>query len=338
MPRFVALAALAAVSLAACTRLTRAQQIVSDAANALGGRDRVLAARTLVIEGAGTQYNLGQDVVPGASGQTFTVTNYRRAIDLAGGRGRIALTRTPDFAYFQGPAPQKQTQGLDGAVGYNIAPNGTAVRIPDEVSWRQGALVEPLAVGLHAVRGSQRGLSGKNVLVIGAGPIGLAVSLWCRLFGARQVVVSELEPGRREMAMKYGATATIDARLNLPEQFLDLAGAAPDVIFECVGVPGMIAHAVDVAPPGAELVIVGFCMDPDTFMPAAAMAKELSMQFVVGHDKSDFQLVVDMLAGGRLDVDDMITDVYSFDQFSSGFEALRKPTHQCKILLDPTLM
>ena len=213
-----------------------------------------------------------------------------------------------------------------------------AVRIPDEVSWRQGALVEPLAVGLHAVRGSQRGLSGKNVLVIGAGPIGLAVSLWCRLFGARQVVVSELEPGRREMAMKYGATATIDARLNLPEQFLDLAGAAPDVIFECVGVPGMIAHAVDVAPPGAELVIVGFCMDPDTFMPAAAMAKELSMQFVVGHDKSDFQLVVDMLAGGRLDVDDMITDVYSFDQFSSGFEALRKPTHQCKILLDPTLM
>ena len=131
MPRFVALAALAAVSLAACTRLTRAQQIVSDAANALGGRDRVLAARTLVIEGAGTQYNLGQDVVPGASGQTFTVTNYRRAIDLAGGRGRIALTRTPDFAYFQGPAPQKQTQGLDGAVGYNIAPNGTAVRIPD---------------------------------------------------------------------------------------------------------------------------------------------------------------------------------------------------------------
>ena len=213
-----------------------------------------------------------------------------------------------------------------------------AVRIPEAVSWKKGALVEPLAVGLHAVRGSQRGLSGKNVLVIGAGPIGLAVSLWCRLFGARHVVVSELELGRREMALKYGATATADPRQDLPGQFLELARAAPDVIFECVGLPGMIAHAVDVAPPGAELVIVGFCMDPDTFLPAAAMTKELSLQFVVGHDKSDFQLVVDMLAGGRLDVEDMITDIFSFDQFSAGFEALRRPTHQCKILLDPTLM
>jgi (R,R)-butanediol dehydrogenase/meso-butanediol dehydrogenase/diacetyl reductase len=212
-----------------------------------------------------------------------------------------------------------------------------SVRLPGEVSWKAGALVEPLAVGLHAVRGSARGLSGKNVLVIGAGPIGLAVSLWCRLFGARHVVVSELEPGRAQKALKYGATGTIDPRGRLPEQFLDVAGAEPDVIFECVGIPGMIAHAIDIAPFGAELVIVGFCMDADSFMPATAMVKELSVQFVIGHEKPDFQLVVDMLAAGRLDVEDMITDIYAFDQFSAGFEALRAPTHQCKILLDPTL-
>jgi (R,R)-butanediol dehydrogenase/meso-butanediol dehydrogenase/diacetyl reductase len=212
-----------------------------------------------------------------------------------------------------------------------------SVRLPGDVSWKAGALVEPLAVGLHAVRGSTRGLSGKNVLVIGAGPIGLAVSLWCRLFGARHVIVSELEPGRAEMAKKYGATGVVDARQDLSEQFRDLAAANPDVIFECVGIPGMIAHSIDVAPFGAEVVVVGFCMDADKFMPAAAMVKELSVKFVIGHEKSDFQLVVDMLAAGRLEVEDMITDVYAFDQFSAGFEALRTPTHQCKILLDPTL-
>lgn len=213
-----------------------------------------------------------------------------------------------------------------------------SVRLPDAVSWKSGALVEPLAVGLHAVRGSARGLSGKNVLVIGAGPIGLAVALWSRLFGARQVIVSELEPGRAQLAMKYGATGTINPRDNLPEQFATLAGAQADVIFECVGVPGMIAHAIDVAPFGAEVVVVGFCMDRDSFMPAAAMVKELTMQFVIGHEKPDFQLVVDMLAAGRLDVEDMITDIFAFDQFPAGFEALRTPTHQCKILLDPTLI
>ncbi len=131
MTRSIALALLAAASLSACTRLTPEQQIVAEAATALGGRDAVLAAKTLVIEGGGTQYNLGQDVVPGASGQTFTVTGYRRATDLAAGRTRVSLTRKPNFTFFQGPAAQAQVQGIDGAVGYNVAPSGTATRVPD---------------------------------------------------------------------------------------------------------------------------------------------------------------------------------------------------------------
>ncbi len=210
-----------------------------------------------------------------------------------------------------------------------------AIRLPESVSWKMGALVEPLAVGLHAIRGAASGLAGKNVLVIGAGPIGLAVSLWARLFGARQVVVSEMEPGRCQQALKYGASGAIDPRGDVAQQFLDLVGAEPELIFECVGVPGIIAHAIEAAPFGAELVIVGFCVDPDNFVPATAMVKELTLRFVIGHDKSDFQLVVDMLAAGRLDVEGMITDIYGFDQFPEGFEALRTPTHQCKILLDP---
>jgi glyoxylase-like metal-dependent hydrolase (beta-lactamase superfamily II) len=116
---------------AGCERPTPEVQLVRDAATALGGAERVQAVRTVIMEGQGTQYNLGQDLVPGASGQTFTITQYRRAIDVQNGRARTELTRVPNFAYFLGPAPQRQIQGIDGAVGYNVAVNGTASRIGD---------------------------------------------------------------------------------------------------------------------------------------------------------------------------------------------------------------
>jgi glyoxylase-like metal-dependent hydrolase (beta-lactamase superfamily II) len=121
----------AAAALAGCSRPTPEQQIVNDAAQAMGGAERIGAVKTLVIEGGGTQYNLGQDLAPGASGQTFTVTGYKRALDVQGGRARTELTRQPNFTFFQGPAAQKQVAGIDGAVGYNVAPNGTATRVPD---------------------------------------------------------------------------------------------------------------------------------------------------------------------------------------------------------------
>jgi hypothetical protein len=83
------------------------------------------------MDGAGVQFNLGQDVVPGASGQTFTVTEYKRTIDVGSARARTELTRTPNFAYFLGRTAQRQIQGIDGLVGYNVAANGTATRIAE---------------------------------------------------------------------------------------------------------------------------------------------------------------------------------------------------------------
>ncbi|HUE85939.1 MAG TPA: MBL fold metallo-hydrolase [Vicinamibacterales bacterium] len=125
--RYLAILLFAAA--AGCAAPTVEQQLINDAADGLGGRERVLAVRTLVLEGEGTQFNLGQDMRPGASGQTFTVSGLKRQIDLAGHRMRTELTRTPNFAFFQGPAPQPQVQGLDGEVAYNVAPNGNAARV-----------------------------------------------------------------------------------------------------------------------------------------------------------------------------------------------------------------
>jgi glyoxylase-like metal-dependent hydrolase (beta-lactamase superfamily II) len=119
---------------AACSQATPEQQIVNDAAEALGGADRIRAVKTFVVEGDGTQYNLGQDVTPEASGQTFTVTDARYAVDVAGGRTRFEFTRRPNFTYFQGPQAQRLVQGLDGVVAYNVAASGTATRAPEAVA------------------------------------------------------------------------------------------------------------------------------------------------------------------------------------------------------------
>jgi glyoxylase-like metal-dependent hydrolase (beta-lactamase superfamily II) len=139
-------ALLGAAIVAGCTQATPEQQVVNDAATALGGRDRIVAVKTIVMEGEGTQYNPGQDVTPEASGQTFTVTTYRRAIDVAGGRARTELTRRPNFTFFQGPAPQRQVNGVDGAVGYNVGANGAATRVADAVANDRRAAIFHLPV------------------------------------------------------------------------------------------------------------------------------------------------------------------------------------------------
>ncbi|HEV3142083.1 MAG TPA: MBL fold metallo-hydrolase [Vicinamibacterales bacterium] len=128
------LALLAAATVGGCAQAPPEQQIINDAATALGGRARIQAVKTLIIEGSGTNGNLGQDMTPDATGQAFMLTDYRRAIDVAAGRTRVEQSRTPNFTYFQGQQPQKQVLGFDGNVGYNVAPNGVATRVGNAVA------------------------------------------------------------------------------------------------------------------------------------------------------------------------------------------------------------
>ena len=119
---------LTVILLAACTTTTPEQQFIEDAARALGGRDRVSTITSVVMEGRGSTANLGQDMTWEATGQAFTLSNVRRALDLAGRRGRTEQTRTPNFLYFQGPQPQRQIVGFDGDVAYTLGSAGNATR------------------------------------------------------------------------------------------------------------------------------------------------------------------------------------------------------------------
>ncbi|MGZ6009804.1 MAG: zinc-binding dehydrogenase [Rhizomicrobium sp.] len=206
-------------------------------------------------------------------------------------------------------------------------------KLPESVSFREGAMVEPLAVGLHAVD-MARMSRGATVLVIGAGPVGLATMLWAKFLGARHVIVSEKAEVRRKMAAKFGATDAIDPGQPLVPQVEKIAGKAPDVIFECVGVPGLLNTAMMEAPRGGRIVVAGVCQQADTIMPLMGILKELEIQFVLGYRPDDFEYVIAMIASDRIDVSAMVTDIVDLNGLPGAFEALRKPSHQCKVMLE----
>lgn len=118
------------VSLTGCRSQPPEQQFIADAMAAVGGRTRIEAVKTIVIEGDGVNYNLGQDMKPDAATQVFTISAYTRKIDVEHGRQRIEQTRTPGFAYFRGQQPQTQIQAIDGDVAFNVNPGGAATRLP----------------------------------------------------------------------------------------------------------------------------------------------------------------------------------------------------------------
>jgi (R,R)-butanediol dehydrogenase/meso-butanediol dehydrogenase/diacetyl reductase len=222
-----------------------------------------------------------------------------------------------------------------GNAQYVAVGAGQALRLPEPVSLMAGAMVEPLAVGYHAVRKAGQ-LLGARVLVVGAGPVGQAVAIFARLAGAARVVVSEPRLAARQRAEALGATATLDPRAgDVGEAFADLASGAPEVVFECVGTPGMIEACVGLAPLFGRVVVVGACMEPDHFRPMAALHKELTLTFVLGHTRGDFQFVIDTLAQGRIDPGPLVTEVAGFERFPDAFEGLRSGDDSCKLLLKP---
>jgi len=233
----------------------------------------------------------------------------------------------------------KRVAGVDAPGGfaeYIATGCRETLYLPDTLPLERAALIEPLAVGIHAVRVA--GLKGgSRVMVIGAGPIGLTVALWARFFGAREVVVSELADTRAALAVKMGATSVVQpdpaaGAAGLLEQFCDAAGGAPDVIFECVGAPGLLQQCIEIAPQRGKIIPVGVCEQPDSIMPFFGLIKELQIQFAIAYTRDDFETCLAMLAQGRIDVSPMITDVVGLDELPAAFEALRSPSHQCKVL------
>ncbi len=232
------------------------------------------------------------------------------------------------------------------AVGYsNDFPGGYGERmilndalllpVPNGLPTEHAALTEPMAVGLHAVVKAQL-LPSDAPLVIGCGPVGLAVIAALKLRGVDPIVAADYSPMRRALAETLGADHLIDPREG--SGFAELARVAPGrtaVIFECVGVPGMLQQILRSAPTGARVIVAGVCMEDDRIKPIMAITKELQLQFVLGYQPNEFAETLGAIAEGKLDVAPLITGRVGLDAVASAFDDLERPDRHAKILVEP---
>jgi len=201
--------------------------------------------------------------------------------------------------------------------------------IPNGLDLKHAALTEPMAVGLHAVNKS--GISpGEAALVLGCGPIGMAIIAALRARDVETIVASDFSPKRRELAAEMGAHQTVDPAQGSP---FDTVKAA--VVFEAVGVPGVIDDVLLRARPGTRLVVAGVCMEPDTVHPFFAIAKEINVQFVLAYDFDEFGASLRALAEGEIDVSPLITGEVGLDGVGQAFDDLADPERHCKVLVAP---
>ncbi|HVO26012.1 MAG TPA: zinc-binding dehydrogenase [Candidatus Margulisiibacteriota bacterium] len=231
-------------------------------------------------------------------------------------------------------------------VGYsNEAPGGygelmtlsaaLVLPVPNGLTTEHAALTEPMAVGVHAVAKSR--LEAHDApLVIGCGPVGLAVIAALKLKGVEPIVAADFSPKRRALAERMGAHIVLDpAQRPAVAAFVEAANMRPAVIFECVGVPGILHDIMRAAPVGSRVVVAGVCMEDDRIKPMLGINKELSIQFVLGYTPEEFAGTLQHIAEGRIDVAPLVTGRVGVEGVPGAFETLARPDHHAKILVEP---
>ena len=232
------------------------------------------------------------------------------------------------------------------SVGYsNAHPGGYAERlvvdasgvvpIPEGCDPVHAALTEPLAVGLHAVNATSAERRG-SAIVIGCGPVGLAVVAALRLRGVPLVVAADFSPTRRRLAAELGAHVVVDpADGDAVTAWRDHGGRGPAVLVEAVGVPGMIDRLIRTAPRRSEITVAGVCMETDRFEPLIAISKELTVRFVLGWSPAEFAASLAGIADRTIDVAPLITGSVDLDGTPGAFATLDRPDEHAKILVRP---
>jgi threonine dehydrogenase-like Zn-dependent dehydrogenase len=207
--------------------------------------------------------------------------------------------------------------------------------VPNGLDHRRAALTEPMAVGLHTL--ARAGLrDGDAAVVIGCGPIGLAIIGWLAARGVEPIVAGDFSEQRRSLAAVMGAHEVVDPREEpIVDAWRRVDGVRPLVVFEAVGVPGMLDQAVFDAPPRSRIVVAGVCMQPDTFRPLLAVIKELDLHFVYAYGADEFAATLRAIAEGDVDVTPLITGTVGFDGVADAFTGLRRAEHHVKILVEP---
>jgi 2-desacetyl-2-hydroxyethyl bacteriochlorophyllide A dehydrogenase len=199
--------------------------------------------------------------------------------------------------------------------------------LPDAVDDRAGALVEPLAVAVRAVAKAAVPVD-EPVLVLGAGPIGLLTAMVLRERGYKRLAIVSRNPERGRRAAELGLrTVSLDEATG---------SGAPAGVFECAGTPSAARLAVELLRPLGKLILVGVSLEPLDLPAPSIVMKELTIEGVLTYRRDEFAEAIDLLARGRIRVDDVVTDTVQLDQAEATFQMLTSPeNHHLKVLLRP---
>ena len=277
--------------------------------------------------GGGLQVDLGRDIF---MGHEFSAEILETGPDTDTHPAGTMVTSLPILL---------SAKGFDPIVYSNTTLGGYAERmllsalmllpVPNGLDPRHAALTEPMSVGLHAVNKSNIE-RGETALVIGCGPIGIAIIAALRVRGVESIVAADFSPKRRELATAMGAHQVLD-----PAQGSPFDSVKAKVVFEAVGVPGIIDDVLRRARHGTRLVVAGVCMQPDAMHPFFGIAKEINVQFVLAQTPEEFAESLRSLAEGEIDVAPMITAEVGLDGVGAAFDDLADPEQHCKILVTP---
>lgn len=217
------------------------------------------------------------------------------------------------------------TPPVDGAFcEYVTLPAPFAHALPPEVSLEDGALLEPLSVAVAAMEKGQVGM-GSDVLVAGAGPIGIMIVQAALAYGARHVVVSEPDPYRRQQALHFGASLALQPGTALPDQ--------GDVFFDAAGVESAVYDGLHFLRPGGRAVLVGMGADEMRLPVGVLQNHELVLTSVFRYANT-WPTAIELVRSGRVELDGMVTARFPLDRAE---EALRVSTapEQLKVLVKP---
>jgi threonine dehydrogenase-like Zn-dependent dehydrogenase len=222
-----------------------------------------------------------------------------------------------------------------GYAEYMVLNELLALKIPPGLPIRLAALTEPLAVGVHAVAKSKIA-PGDSAIIIGLGPVGLACVAALKLLGIGPIIGADYSPARRALAEHLGCDEVVDAAVESPMAvWRRVGGSKPLVVFEAVGVPGMIEHAMRMAPKNSRVLVVGACMQEDHIHPMLGIGKELNVQFALAYEPDEFAAALDAIANERVDLAPLITGSVTIDHLPQAFADLGNPEAHAKILVEP---
>jgi L-iditol 2-dehydrogenase len=215
-----------------------------------------------------------------------------------------------------------QTTGM--ASDYFVTEAEKALRLPDTMSYEQGAMIEPLAVAVHAVR-RYGDVAGKNVLVLGGGPIGNLVAQTAKAMGAADVLLSELSAYRLETAATCGITVVNPSREDLLGKIIGTFGPEKaDVIFECVGIDATLKQAIDYARKGSDIVIVGVFANLGSVNMGFVQDHELRIIGTAMYRVEDYLKAIELAAGGLVTLDALITHTVRFRDYLQAYRIIEE--------------